>query len=234
MGHFEAFWGGFSSFFSIWQVCILQISPFFIIFITGLFFTVPRTEDTSSGIIRWIIAPSLAYPLGFGIFFALLSARGLYAGRYLAYHIESLQFASGLFFLFVALFFIFSDRLASLQKWIKPSVAALLFLFLGITFAFIYSPCITPTLSKILGVAVRPESAVQGAFLATFYSLGMSLAFLVTGFALIFLLKNRQGLLRHARLVKDGCATLLLILSGMNLTGVMVYYKAFFLGFLVP
>lgn len=234
MGYFAAFWGGFSSFFSIWQVCILQISPFFMIFITGMFFTVQQTTDAPADMTRWIIVPALAYTLGFGVFFALLSARGLYVGRYLAYNVESLQLASGMFFLCVAGFFILSDRLASLQKRLTPLVVGLLFLFLGMTFAFIYSPCITPTLSKILGIAVRSESAVLGAFLAGFYGLGMSLAFLVTGFALVSLLKNWDILLHHARLIKDSCAALLLILAAMNLSGIMVYYKAFFLGLLVP
>ena len=36
-----ALWGGFSSFFSIWQVCILQISPFFIAFIVGSYLATP-------------------------------------------------------------------------------------------------------------------------------------------------------------------------------------------------
>ncbi len=38
MGLFAAFGNGFASFFSIWQVCILQISPFFLAYATGLYF----------------------------------------------------------------------------------------------------------------------------------------------------------------------------------------------------
>ena len=37
MGGAAAVWGGFSSFFSIWQICLLQISPFFIAFIVGIY-----------------------------------------------------------------------------------------------------------------------------------------------------------------------------------------------------
>ena len=233
MGYFAAFWGGFASFYSIWQVCILQISPFFMLFITGLFYTVQRTGEGSPNIIRWIIVPSIPYTVGFSLFYGLLSARGLYAGRYLAYHIESLQFISGLFFLFVSLFFIFSDRLQMVKKGLAPPVVALLFLLLGVAFAFIYSPCITPTLSTILGIAVRPESSLQGAVLAGLYGFGMSLAFLATGFALIYVLKRRISAVRYAGWLKDGCAVLFLILAAMNISGVMVYYKAFFLGMLV-
>ena len=39
MGNLDAFGYGFSSFFSIWQVCSLQITPFFLAYVTGLYFT---------------------------------------------------------------------------------------------------------------------------------------------------------------------------------------------------
>ena len=224
----EVLWSGFSSFFSVWQVCILQISPFFMVFMLGLNSAVfaagmPAHRN------RWVVLPALVYPIGFSVVFALLSASGLYISRFLSYNIESLQFVAGLFFLVVASHFILIDRLAWVKRWTLPWVVALFSILLGVTFAIIYSPCITPTLSRILGLGIHPESAVRGGVLAFFYGLGMSLAFSMVGAALLLFLKSWSRAWSHAPWIKDGCAAIFLILSGMNLTGVMVYYKAFFL-----
>jgi cytochrome c-type biogenesis protein len=232
MGVVEASWGGFSSFFSIWQVCILQISPFYMIFATGLYLSALDSEERP-GLLVWTVIPSLAYVIGFSIFFALLSSSGLYAGRYLTYHIESLRFASGMFFLFAALFILLSHRIAVVSKLVRPVVAVIISFFVGVTFALIYSPCITPTLSKILGLAVRPESAQHGSIMALFYGLGMSLAFAIVAALLITILQRKEKIIAHGAIIRDVCAGILLVLAIMNITGVMVYYKAFFLGLLV-
>ncbi|MEO5348550.1 MAG: cytochrome c biogenesis protein CcdA [Magnetococcus sp. YQC-3] len=222
---------GFASFFSIWQLCILQISPFFMVYIVGLNAAVFSAEWP--GRRRWFILPGLAYPLGFSLVFSLLSASSLPVSRLLNYQIESWRLVAGLFFFLVALFFLSLDRWSRLRARPSSLLVLLFSLLLGAAFALIYSPCITPTMSIILGLGVHPESAAAGAILAWWYGLGMALAFGVVGALLVLALQRRGFWQSHARRVKDGCAAIFLILAGMNVTGVMVYYKAFFLGLLV-
>ena len=54
----EAFGDGFASFFSIWQVCILQVSPFFLGFVTGLYFAGYADRGTPS-FARGMAVPAL-------------------------------------------------------------------------------------------------------------------------------------------------------------------------------
>lgn len=233
MSAIEVLLSGFASFFSIWQVCMLQISPFFIVYLIGLFATSQTITPRPGGLPGWTLLPALAYVIGFGIFFAMLCASGLYIGRYLNYHITALRFGTGIFFLIIAAWFLFADRLSWLHNRLGSWLATGMTLGVGIAMALIYSPCITPTLSAILGLAVRGETAHQGARLALFYGFGMSLAFGLVGILLVMLVKSRLGFQHHLRLIKNLSAGVMLILAMMNISGVMTFYKAFFLGLLV-
>ena len=226
---FTALWGGFSSFFSIWQVCILQISPFFMFYLFGLYLT-----SESKGLAfpeSRMLLPSVAYTLGFSIIYALLSSRGLEAGRFLISHINQLRIVAGIFIGIVSLHFILASRLRILKTVNRPLLLGFSPLLLCLSFAIIYSPCVTPTYAKILQIAVVAETAREGAFLAWFYGMGMGLSFSVVGLLLIFGIRRMRP--NYKPWVKDFSGVMLGILALMNITGVMVYYKAFFLGLLV-
>lgn len=227
-----AVWGGFSSFFSIWQVCILQISPFFIAFIVGIYLaTLGRDGDPK--ISRWVVLPCTVYSIGFTVFYSLLIASGLNVSRPLIHHIGDLRVVSGLFFLFAGLYILLVNRISSLGKIHSSLLINALSLLIGITFAFIYSPCITPMLSDIMGLASQRDTAVEGWFLAFWYGLGISIALCMTSIALILLAGKRGFALRNASLIKNICGIILLVLAVMNLTGLMTHYKAFVLGFVL-
>lgn len=232
MGITEAFWGGFSSFFSIWQICAMQISPFFMAYIIGLYF-VGRTRQNKPDIKQWAVVPSLVYVAGFTILYSLLSSSGLLVGRYLSYNLGSLRLVAGIYLTLVSLYLIFPKRINVFRKITSPLALAGLSLLLGLSFAVVYSPCITPTLSEILGIANLPETATRGTVLAFFYGLGLSLAFAVTGLVLIQLLTRVQSAVNNPAKTSMICGLILSILALLNITGLMTYYKAFVLGLLV-
>lgn len=232
MGIFEAFWGGFSSFYSVWQICAMQISPFFMAYIVGLYF-VGQTRQDKPDIKQWAVLPSLFYVAGFAVLYSLLSSSGLLVGRYLSYNLGTLRLVAGIYLLLVSLYLIFPDRLTIFRKINGPLALAGLSLLLGFSFAVVYSPCITPTLSEILGLVNRPGMVVRGAVLAFFYGLGLSLAFAVTGLVLIKLLQRVQAVVGNPDKTRLVCGLVLTILALLNITGLMVYYKAFVLGLLV-
>lgn len=232
MGVTEAFWGGFSSFFSIWQICAMQISLFFMAYIVGLYF-VGRTRQDKPDIKQWAVVPSLVYVAGFTILYSLLSSSGLLVGRYLSYNLGSLRLVAGIYLTLVSLYLIFPDRIDVFRKINSPLALAGLSLLLGLSFAVVYSPCITPTLSNILGIANLPETATRGTVLAFFYGLGLSLAFAVTGLVLIQLLTRVQAAVNNPAKTSMACGLILSILALLNITGLMTYYKAFVLGLLV-
>ena len=234
MDFLAAFGNGFSSFFSIWQVCILQISPFFVAYVIGLYFA-GLGEQSSPSLGGRVLLPAAAFAPGFAVFYALLSLNSLPVGRILSYNLGILSFSAGLYILLVSLALLLCGRVAFAGNVLKrPLILAVMSLLLGVSFALVYSPCISPALSEILSMTSRSETAVRGGFLALFYSLGICLGLTVTGGVLVLALRRTAFAVRNARSLKDVCGLVLAVLGGMNVTGLMIYYKAFFLGLLVP
>lgn len=242
VGGFEAFGQGFASFFSIWQACIAQISPFFIAYVTALYFMAYKPPSKPSGppsIAGRTVGPSLVYMVGFSVPYALQTVSGLPVGRFLAYNSGTLGFASGVFILLISLFIILHGRSSLVTKLDVPLHTIVMSLLLGAAFALVYSPCITPTLSKIMGIASRPQTAVEGGVLALYYGLGMSLAFAVTGAVLVALFSRVGVMTRNPGRVKDICGAVLGVLAVLNLSSLiiqpslMIQYKAFVLGYFV-
>lgn len=230
IGGAAAVWGGFASFFSIWQVCILQISPFFIAFIVGIYLAT-RDNHTQPEILRWLLLPCIAYGVGFTIFYSLLIASALDISRPLIHNISLLRVVSGGFFMLAGLHILLLDRISFLRKIHRPLLVNVLALLIGVTFAIIYSPCITPMLSDIMGIASQRNTAFEGWYLAYFYGLGISIALCMTAIALILLGRKREIVMRNAALIKNSCAAVLFILAALNMAGLMRHYKAFVLGF---
>ena len=232
MGGGAALWGGFSSFFSIWQVCILQISPFFIAFIVGLYLATVG-QKAGPGILRWIIPPCITYTVGFIIFYSLLIASGLNFSRPLVTNIGNLRIVAGVIILLVSLYIFLVNRITTLGKMHTPTLLSGMSLLIGISFAIMYSPCITPMLSDIMGLASQRNTAAEGWYLAFCYGLGISIALCTVSVALILFLGKRGMVLRNASLIKNVCGIILLALAFMNMTGLMRHYKAFVLGFVL-
>ncbi len=232
MGPLDAIGFGFSSFFSIWQVCILQITPFFLAYVTGLYFAAASLK-AKAGLGGRVILPALSFAPGFAVVYALLTMSGLPVGRVLVYNLGTLELIGGGYILLASLSLVLSGRFAAIAFLRRPLVLAVVSLVLGSAFALVYSPCITPALSKILGMAGRSQTAVQGGTLAFFYALGICLALTMTATALVYLLARVGIVRRHPGRARNACGLILAVLAALNLSGTMIYYNAFFLGFLV-
>jgi len=232
MGIGTALWGGFSSFFSIWQICLLQISPFYMAFIVGLFLAT-ASQKNNPKITHWVLLPFIAYTAGFTVIYSLLISSGLGISKLLLYNISTLRVISGIAILIAALYILIIDRLCALSCKLSPLLLSVLSLLIGLSFAFIYSPCITPTMSDIMGIASQPQTAVQGWHLAVMYGIGICAAFGATGIALVLLLRRSSFVMQRTRLIKNICALIVLIPAILALTGHMRHFKAFVLGLLV-
>jgi len=229
IGFITAFLGGLSSFFSIWQFCIMQISPFFIAFIVGAHL-IMRDEDTGRATLT-LLLPGLGYMMGFSILFALLGAGGLAISGYLLYYIRGFRIVSGTFIILVGIMMAIMWRLRYL---ISPSpLLTIMAPFLGMAFAFAYSPCIPPTLSQLMNYASMSENMVMGAVLLAIYGFGLSTAFVTTAILIALTIGWAVTGRKGDGLVLASCAFLLMVLGIMVTTGLMTYYKAFLLGFFV-
>lgn len=229
VGFSEAFSGAFLSFFSIWQFCIAQVSPFFMAFLAAAHI-LEKGAARKSATNLFVI--SLGYLGGFSIVFALLGSSGLGVAGYLLYYIKDLRVLSGIFVLLVGILMLAVVFLRNLAAF-SGRIFRILSPFVGASFAFIYSPCIPPVLSKVLNYASLPENAARGLLLLVVYGIGLSAAFVLVGAPLAILIGLLARRIKRDAIVISGCAFLLMVLGIMTISGMMVYYKAFLLSFFV-
>jgi cytochrome c-type biogenesis protein len=106
---------------------------------------------------------------------------------------------------------------------------------LGIAFAFGWTPCIGPVLGSILALSASEASVGKGILLLSFYSLGLAIPFIASGYFMNKFLNSKKGFGKYyGRITKTGGAVLLVtgILIATNQIQVISYYILTILPFL--
>jgi cytochrome c-type biogenesis protein len=129
----------------------------------------------------------------------------------------ALTIALGLLFAGVLDRFMFAGRI------IKPSVRPRAGLagapLLGVLFGLGWSPCIGPTLTAVLTLALNTGTAARGAFLAFVYCLGLGIPFLIMAVAFSRGMRAFNFARRHARLVTGIGGGMLVAVGLLEVTG---------------
>ena len=97
----------------------------------------------------------------------------------------------------------------------------------GAAFAFGWTPCIGPVLGSILAVSATEASISKGVLLLSFYSLGLALPFILSGYFMNSFLTSKRGFGKYYnRITKTGGIILLLtgVLISTNQIQVISYY----------
>src|SRR5499427_1322681 len=164
------------------------------------------------------------FVLGFSVVFATEGVAFGGLGSVLRTHIAGLTQILGGFTIILGLMFagVF-DRFPVTGRIIRPSVRPRAGLagapVLGVLFGLTWTPCIGPTLSVVMGLALTSGTAVRGALLMFVYGLGLGIPFLIV--ALLF----QRGMTtfgfarRHARLITRVGGALLVAVGVLELTG---------------
>jgi len=164
------------------------------------------------------------FVLGFSVVFATEGVAFGGLGSVLRTHIAGLTQILGGFTIILGLMFagVF-DRFPVTGRIIRPSVRPRAGLagapVLGVLFGLSWTPCIGPTLSVVMGLALTSGTAVRGALLMFVYGLGLGIPFLIV--ALLF----QRGMTtfgfarRHARLITRVGGALLVVVGVLELTG---------------
>ena len=105
----------------------------------------------------------------------------------------------------------------------------------GAAFAFGWTPCIGPVLGSILILSTTETTIASGGILLTFYSLGLAVPFILSGYYMTLFLNKKKSFSKHYQtIIKTGGAILLatgvLIIS--NQIQVISYYLLTILPFL--
>ena len=97
----------------------------------------------------------------------------------------------------------------------------------GSAFAFGWTPCIGPVLGSILALSATETTIVSGVILLSFYSLGLAIPFILSGYYMTIFLNSKKGFSKHYSKVKKGGGVILFITGVLILTNsiqVISYY----------
>lgn len=216
VGYGAALLGGLASFLS---PCVLPLVPGYICFMSGM-----TLDELSAGAddrarMRHAGWESLFFVAGFSLIFTLLGATATEVGRLLAEHSEAVgRLAGSIIVLFglhmtglVPIKWLYYQKRANLASF-KPGYAGSF--FMGLAFAFGWTPCIGPILGTILSLAATRETAGQGMSLLFVYSLGLGIPFIATAFAIGGFMRFFARYKKHIR-KGEIAAGILLILIGI-------------------
>jgi cytochrome c-type biogenesis protein len=177
-----AFAVGFVSFIS---PCVLPLVPGYLSAVSGVSVVELRRGERS--LIR-VLLPAIVFCLSFTVVFVALGLTATGLGSALRDSRGTLDKIAGAVIIGLGLLFVLTPFVPKLNREWRPD--ALISragsggpLVAGAAFAFAWTPCIGPTLGAILTAASTREQLGDGAMLLLFYSLGLSVPFLLTALA---------------------------------------------------
>jgi len=219
-----AFGAGLASFIS---PCVLPLVPVYFASLCG-----PEILDSETTVSRApIFLHSLSFVLGFSLVFILMGALVGLAG--IAINPASLvvQNISGGLLIAFGLFMLAAWKVPWLnfEKRLTSSLGTttgyLRSLLTGSVFCLAWTPCISPLLGSVLTLAWGSQTAWQGAYLLTIYSLGFGLPFLIIGSAFGSITPLLKRIHRYSQLVYIISGVLLIVVGILILTGRLTWFS---------
>jgi cytochrome c-type biogenesis protein len=215
-----AFAGGVVSFFS---PCVLPLMPGYLGYLSGLSFEELERLPPRVHLAR-TFHHALLFAGGFTLVFVALGLTATSFGQFLSGHALLLRRVSG------TLIFVFGLQVAGLLRftWLYRErrfeihhhrVGPLRSLFLGMAFAFGWTPCVGPVLFSVLAHAATTGSVATGGGLLLAYSLGLAIPFLLSGVATSysFSLINRSS--RFLRPVQIAAGVIMMLMGALLVSG---------------
>ena len=208
---FVAFGAGFLSFLS---PCVLPLIPGYISYISGSSVS-ELIEKKNINLI-----PLILFTLGFSTVFIIFGAASTFLGQVLLQNSYELRILAGLIIIILSLHIIglINIKFLNYEKRIQADVSKNLFspIFIGMAFAFGWTPCIGPILGSILVLAATEESLGRGILLLSFYSIGLAIPFILSGYLIQKFLIFSKNFRKNIDKVSKIGGTILLI------TGILI------------
>ena len=181
--------------------CVLPLVPPYLCFLGGV--TLEQlTDDQQPDPRLWrrVMFTALLFVLGFSTVFITLGATASLLGEMLADNIDLLSKIAGVIIILLGLHFLGVFKFAFLNRDVRfrgPArpIGWIGAYFIGLAFAFGWTPCVGPVLAAILMVAGGESSVNYGVGLLAVYSLGLGLPFLLAA----AMMKPFMALMVHFR-----------------------------------
>ena len=210
---FVAFGAGLISFLS---PCVLPLIPGYISYISGSSFN-ELVEKKNINLV-----PIFLFTVGFSLVFIIFGAASTYLGQVLLQNSYELRIAAGLVIILFSLHIvgIVNFKFLNYEKRIETKTNNNFFspILIGMAFAFGWTPCIGPILGSILVLAATEESINRGILLLIFYSLGLALPFILSGYLIQKFLIFSKNFRKNINFVSKIGGIILLITGILILT----------------
>ena len=210
---FVAFGAGLISFLS---PCVLPLIPGYISYISGSSLN-ELIEKKKVNLI-----PIILFTLGFSIVFIIFGAASTFLGQVLLQNSFELRIVAGLLIVVLSLHIlgILNIKFLNYEKRIQTNSNTNFYspILIGMAFAFGWTPCIGPILGSILVLAATEENINKGVLLLIFYSLGLALPFILSGYLMQKFLIFSKNFKKNINLVSKIGGFILLITGILILT----------------
>ena len=225
---FIAFGAGLISFLS---PCVLPLIPGYISYISGSSLN-ELIEKKSVNIF-----PIILFTFGFSIVFISFGATASFLGSVILNNSYELRIASGIIIIIFSLHIlgIINLNFLNYEKRIYAEKKSGIFssLLVGMAFGFGWTPCIGPILGSILALASTEQSLNRGILLLVFYSLGLAIPFILSGYLIQkFLVFSKNIKSKMNIILKSG--GVLLLITGLLIITNQLQTVGFFLLKYIP
>ena len=208
-----AFGAGLISFLS---PCVLPLIPGYVSFISGQSLQDILKSKTVN------ILPLILFCFGFSTVFIILGASASYLGQTLLQNSEILRIIAGIIIIIFSLQLVGLINIGylNLEKRFeaKKSQNILFPYIIGLAFGFGWTPCIGPILGSILALASIEETLSRAIILLSFYSLGLAIPFVLSGYLIQKFLLFSKNFKKNINLISKIGDVILLITGILILT----------------
>ena len=208
-----AFGAGLISFLS---PCVLPLIPGYISYISGSSLN-ELIEKKSVNIF-----PIILFTFGFSLVFISFGATASFLGSVILNNSYELRIASGIIIIIFSLHIlgIINLNFLNYEKRIYTEKKSGIFssILVGMAFGFGWTPCIGPILGSILALASTEQSLNRGILLLVFYSLGLAIPFIISGYLIQKFLVFSKNFKKNISLVSKLGGVILLATGILILT----------------
>ena len=194
--------------------CVLPLIPGYISYISGSSLN-ELIEKKNINLI-----PIILFTVGFSIVFIIFGAASTFLGQILLQNSFELRIVAGLVIIIFSLHIIgiINIKFLNYEKRIDTNISSNFFspILIGMAFGFGWTPCIGPILGSILVLAATEESLSKGILLLSFYSFGLAIPFILSGYLIQRFLIFSKNFKKNIKLVSKIGGIILLI------TGILI------------
>ena len=227
---FIAFGAGLLSFLS---PCVLPLIPGYISYVSGS----SLNELLEKKEINLI--PTILFVFGFSLIFIFFGATATTIGKLLLKNSNELRIVAGIVIIILSLHIlkVINIKFLNYEKRVHSEINQGFFapILIGMAFAFGWTPCIGPMLGSILILASTTESISQGVVLLSFYSLGLGIPFILSGYLIQKFILISKNLKQKMNIIEKTGGTLLLLTGFLIITDqlqILGFYLLEYLPFL--